>query len=199
MPPSFDFGAVFAPGVRIEVYMPAVFDELRDWGNTMAVVSRHRPDITADATRSAIRRRPRASGARAAPPAAAQARYSVVLRPFRESIVDTMRRPVLTIWAAVGVVLLIGCINLANLLLVRGATRRREMALRSAIGGGRGRLVRQLMAESVIRRSPAAGSVSQWPMARSTTCAGSKGSASRCSSMRRSTPWHSVWPLGSAC
>ena len=149
MPPSFDFGAVFAPGVRIEVYMPAVFDELRDWGNTMAVVGRHRPDITADATRSAINAALERQELERST-AAAQARYSVVLRPFRESIVDTMRRPVLTIWAAVGVVLLIGCINLANLLLVRGATRRREMALRSAIGGGRGRLVRQLMAESVI-------------------------------------------------
>ena len=46
MPPTFDFGAVFAPGVQIDVYMPAVFDVLRDWGNTMAVLARRRPDMT---------------------------------------------------------------------------------------------------------------------------------------------------------
>ena len=54
MPPSFDFGAVFAPGVQIDVYMPAVFDVLRDWGPTMAVLARHKPGASAAATQSAI-------------------------------------------------------------------------------------------------------------------------------------------------
>ena len=146
LPPNFDFGSVFAPGARFDVFVPAVMDDLRNDGNTLSLIGRLRPGVAI---------------------AAAQSEFDVLLPQLRaahrdwyddyatsvsllqDHVTGRLRRSLIVLWCAVGLILLIVCVNLSNLLLVRGAGRSKEFAMRAALGAGRGRLIRQMMAESL--------------------------------------------------
>lgn len=146
LPPTFDFSSLFSPGTRVDLLTTFPINEATDrWGNTLSMIGRLAPGAglaSASAEIESILERLRAEQ---------PDRWGLdaALRPLSEQISGSHRSALLLLFGAAAAVMLIVCVNLASLLLSKGITRKGEMQLRSALGAPAGRLLRQMLFESV--------------------------------------------------
>jgi predicted permease len=147
LPAWFDFSTVFTPGSRVDIFecFPLT-PETNKWGNTLSILGRLKPGVSVQSAQ-----------AEATVLAKLQTQAHKELNDFdpkvsmlAEHVSGRLRPALFVLAAAVGVVMLIVCANLSNLLLARGTTRQKEIAIRAALGAGKMRLIRQMLTESLM-------------------------------------------------
>ena len=152
LPPSFDFGGMFSPGRPADLFLPfPLSPETNRRGNTLAVIGRLKPgiDLTTAAVETVATVDRISSTAPDVEPGRRRNPFRPNLVPLQDRISGRFHGTLAVLAAAVGFLMLLVSANISNLLLARASARHKEMALRMALGAGRGRLVRQLLVESV--------------------------------------------------
>jgi predicted permease len=157
LPDSFDFGAVFSPGAKVDLFTPLDLNLERDWGNIVTLVGRLKPGVTvAQALDDANRIAPYIYFNLKYPQTLGRYKGDLIPVPLKDYVTGKLRRSLIALWGAVGAILLIAGVNLSNLLLARAVARAKEFAVRGALGASRGRIVRQLLMESLVLSSAGA-------------------------------------------
>jgi predicted permease len=154
---SFDFGAVFSPGAKVDLFTPLDLNLERNWGNIVTFLGRLKPGVTvAQALDDANRVAPNIYFNVKFPQTLGRYKGDLVPVLLKDYVTGKLRRSLIALWCAVGVILLIAGVNLSNLLLARAVARAKEFAVRGALGATRGRIVRQLLMESFVLSSAGA-------------------------------------------